>query len=521
MLDLGIVRPGSTVRIPFSSFDKDDGSSITMTNYAAADLLVYKDGNTTERASTAGFTATTDFDGKTGKHLAILDLADNTTAGFWNAGSEYLVAVDAVTIDAVTTGGWIARFRIGYPGALFDTTIATLASQTSFTLTAGPAEDDALNGAVVMIHDLASAVQCGLALVLDYTGASKTVTLAVGTTFTAAAGDNISILPRYDTAFFGGAAGTFTGGRPEVNTTHAAGTAWGSGAITAASIAADAITAAKIADNAIDAGSIAADAITAAKIADGAIDAATFAAGAINAAAIAADAITAAKIADGAIDAATFAAGAITASAIAADAIGASELAADAVAEIADQVWDEATAGHVGAGSFGKLAADVLEDTGTTLQGEVDGIQADTEDIQTRIPAALTADGNIKADTLRVGGTLQTAGDIIGDTNDLQTRIPAALVGGRMDSSVGAMAANVLTASALNADAVDEILDEAVGDGAITMRQALRVLIAGMAGKLSGAATATVTIRNLADAADVIVATVDSDGNRSNVVVTP
>lgn len=56
--------------------------------------------------------------------------------------------------------------------------------------------------------------------------------------------------------------------------------------------------------------------------------------GAITAASIAADAITAAKIADGAIDANTFAAGAITASAIAADAIGASELAADAVTEI-------------------------------------------------------------------------------------------------------------------------------------------------------------------------------------------
>lgn len=47
--------------------------------------------------------------------------------------------------------------------------------------------------------------------------------------------------------YFGGSAGTFSGGRPEVNTTHAAGTAWGSGAITDGSIAADAITAAKVA----------------------------------------------------------------------------------------------------------------------------------------------------------------------------------------------------------------------------------------------------------------------------------
>jgi hypothetical protein len=62
-----------------------------------------------------------------------------------------------------------------------------------------------------------------------------------------------------------------------VNVVNAGATAWGSGAITAASIAADAITAAKIAD--------------------GAIDAATFAANAITATAIAADAITAAKVA--------------------------------------------------------------------------------------------------------------------------------------------------------------------------------------------------------------------------------
>ena len=54
-------------------------------------------------------------------------------------------------------------------------------------------------------------------------------------------------------------------------------------------------------------------------------------------------------------------------------------------------------------------------------------IQTDTNDIQTRLPAALTADGNIKADTLRVGGTLQSSGDIIGDTNDIQARLPAAL----------------------------------------------------------------------------------------------
>lgn len=121
---------------------------------------------------------------------------------------------------------------------------------------------------------------------------SQTVNF-IAATFRLVPAESSSGVPKVDVSHFGGSAGTFASGRPEVNTTHAAGTAWASGAITAASIAADAITAAKIAD--------------------GAIDAATFAAGAINAAAIASDAITAAKIADGAIDAATFASGALDA----------------------------------------------------------------------------------------------------------------------------------------------------------------------------------------------------------------
>lgn len=40
------------------------------------------------------------------------------------------------------------------------------------------------------------------------------------------------------------------------------------------------------------------------------------------------------------------------------------------------------------------------------------------------------------------------------DTQDIQSRLPAALVSGRMDSNVQAMANNVLTAAAINADAI-------------------------------------------------------------------
>lgn len=60
--------------------------------------------------------------------------------------------------------------------------------------------------------------------------------------------------------------------------------------------------------------------------------------------------------------------------------------------------------------------------------------------------------------TLNLSGTtIKTATDVETDTADIQSRLPAALVSGRIDASVGAMAANTLTASALAADAVTEI----------------------------------------------------------------
>jgi heme-degrading monooxygenase HmoA len=53
--------------------------------------------------------------------------------------------------------------------------------------------------------------------------------------------------------------------------------------------------------------------------------------------------------------------------------------------------------------------------------------------------------------------TIDSATDAtIAVVNDLDTRIPAALVSGRIDSSVGAMANNVLTASAIASDAITD-----------------------------------------------------------------
>lgn len=198
--DLGIVQPGTTLYVPFHTFDSNDPTaSVTLTGLATTDIEVFKDGGTTQRASDSGYalldTDGIDFDGITGVHGISINLADNTTAGFYAAGSRYWVVISSVTVDAATINFVLCTFSIGQPAAILNTTIATLSSQTSFTLTAGPAENDALNGCIVRIHDVASAVQAGFAVVSDYTGSTKTVTLVAGTTFTAAATDNISVFP--------------------------------------------------------------------------------------------------------------------------------------------------------------------------------------------------------------------------------------------------------------------------------------------------------------------------------------
>lgn len=56
-------------------------------------------------------------------------------------------------------------------------------------------------------------------------------------------------------------------------------------------------------------------------------------------------------------------------------------------------------------------------------------------------------------------------------------------------------------------------------EGSYTAVQLLRIALAALAGKLSGAATTTVSIRDTGDTKNRIVATVDADGNRSAVTL--
>jgi hypothetical protein len=188
-------------------------------------------------------------------------------------------------------------------------------------------------------------------------------------------------------------------------------------------LAADAITAAKIADNAIAAEHIADDAIVAANLATGCITADAFAADAIVAATLATDAITDDAIATGAIASTAFAAGAINAAAIANGAIDNATFAAD--------VGSTAYATNV----IGLAARKALDDYDPPTKAEMDSAFSTTngkvdavDDLLDTEVAAITAavitnaaGADVAADII----ALKTVADTI--AADTTTDIPATI----------------------------------------------------------------------------------------------
>lgn len=156
MLYLGDYAPNSTVRFMFAT-SVADGARIDFSGaLEVGDMRVYKDGSTTERASTAGFTLTSGFDSLTGVHYGAIDLSDNTTAGFYSAGSEYTIVLypDTETIDSVAPAAILGQFSIArkpaigvlHQGTAQDGDVASVTLATSAVDT-----DDYYNGCLAVI----------------------------------------------------------------------------------------------------------------------------------------------------------------------------------------------------------------------------------------------------------------------------------------------------------------------------------------------------------------------------------
>lgn len=117
-------------------------------------------------------------------------MADDNSGADFDATTDSLQAVRDRGDAAWTTGAGGSDRLL-----MIDTTIATLATQTSFTLTAGSADDDAYNNCTIVIEDVSTATQKAVGIISDYTGATKTVTLKYDPgIFTMAATDKVYIL---------------------------------------------------------------------------------------------------------------------------------------------------------------------------------------------------------------------------------------------------------------------------------------------------------------------------------------
>jgi hypothetical protein len=122
---------------------------------------------------------------------SVEDVASGTVYGY--DGIE-LTGTGIINDPAAIAAAMITSFG-SLPEVLVKTTIATLASQTSFTLTAGSADNDAYNGQTVIVTDASTSAQKAVGVVLDYVGSTKTVTLSADPAiFTMAVGDSVCVI---------------------------------------------------------------------------------------------------------------------------------------------------------------------------------------------------------------------------------------------------------------------------------------------------------------------------------------
>lgn len=181
------------------------------------------------------------------------------------------------------------------------------------------------------------------------------------------------------------------------------------------------------------------------------------------------------------------------------------------ITAVPDAVWDEDATAHQTQGTFGQAIGDPGADADTiwalanaNLNATVGSraSQASVDDLPT----------NAELDTALAAADDAVLAAIAALNNLSQANIRTAvgMASANLDTQLDALPTANENAAAL--------LDLAAGvETGLTLRQAMRLLVAAESGKLSGAATTTIVIRNFGDSKDRITATVDADGNRSAV----
>lgn len=264
-----------------------------------------------------------------------------------------------------------------------------------------------------------------------------------------------------------------------------------SGVITATSIASSAITAAKFATDAIDNNALAASAVT--EIQSGLATPTNITAGTITTVTNLTNAPTSGDFTATMKASITTAATSATPSVTVSDKTGFSLSSAGVQA-----IWDKLTSALTTSGSIGKLIADNLNATISSIAGligtptaadlatDIAAIQTDTNDIQTRLPSGLNS-GNITAHVVSIANNAITA---------------------------AAIATNAIDADALAADAVTEI-GTGISVSAPTVDQIDTKLTAMHGSGAWGTATGFATPTDVDDSTAAVVASIGALNNLS------
>ena len=440
-------------------------------------------------------TALADYDAptKTEMDTAFTEIKGST----WSSGTDTLEAIRDRGDAAWTTGAGGTP-----PDLLQNTTIATLASQTSFTLTAGSADDDAYNDHLIIVTDSATSTQKAVGTISDYTGSTRTVTLSADPgIFTMAVGDTVDIIAVGSSGGGGASASAIADAVwDEARADHTTAGSFGEGVLTEslntqakADVNAEADTALS------DYGANTTTPPTAAAIADqvwdearsGHTTAGSFGESNQNTPLTAAE--TNAEVDTALTDYGANTTTPPTAAAIRSEIDTNSTQLAAIVADTNEIQTDLADGGRLDLLIDAiKAVTDVIPDSGalTSLIADITAILADTADMQPKLGTPAGAD--MSADIATIDTVVDAINTAVGALNDIST------------ADVNAQVLDVL-----NTDTFAEL--GSVPAATSTLADKITFLFMLARNKMTQTAT-TATLRNDADSSDVGTATVSDDG---------
>ena len=109
---MGDFLEDATVYIPFNTFDSNDPSaSVTITDLVAGDVEVWKNG-VVQTTPGAGVTVTLNIGTNNGTHLIAVDTSNTTDAGWFVTGADFQVRINGTTVDGATVNAWVGTFSI-------------------------------------------------------------------------------------------------------------------------------------------------------------------------------------------------------------------------------------------------------------------------------------------------------------------------------------------------------------------------------------------------------------------------